>query len=92
MMKPGEVVKVAFDVGWISQIFNKGHRIRVTVASTGAPSCPSASCPTYVVCFSPEPALQNPDWPTVYHVTEEKARRVLHLCSTSAENNKSRAE
>ncbi|MCX7398857.1 MAG: CocE/NonD family hydrolase [Planctomycetales bacterium] len=37
MMKPGAVVKVAFDVGWISQIFNKGHRIRVTVASTGAP-------------------------------------------------------
>ena len=37
MMKPGEVAKVAFEVGWISQIFNKGHRIRVTVASTGAP-------------------------------------------------------
>ena len=37
LMQPGEVVKVAFDVGWISQIFNKGHRIRVTVASTGAP-------------------------------------------------------
>lgn len=37
LMTPGEVVKVAFDVGWISQIFNTGHRIRVTVASTGAP-------------------------------------------------------
>jgi predicted acyl esterase len=24
-------------VGWISQVFNKGHRIRVTIASTGAP-------------------------------------------------------
>jgi predicted acyl esterase len=36
-MKPGEIVRVAFDVGWISQIFNKGHRIRVTVASTGSP-------------------------------------------------------
>jgi len=24
-------------VGWVSQIFNAGHRIRVTVASTGAP-------------------------------------------------------
>lgn len=36
-MKPGEVTKVAFDVGWLSQIFNKGHRIRITVASTGAP-------------------------------------------------------
>ena len=36
-MKPGEVYKMAFDVGWLSQIFNKGHRIRVTVASTGVP-------------------------------------------------------
>lgn len=36
-MKPGEVTKVAFDVGWLSQIFNKGHRIRITLASTGAP-------------------------------------------------------
>lgn len=37
MMEAGKVYKVAFDVGWTSQIFNKGHRIRVTVASTGAP-------------------------------------------------------
>lgn len=37
LMQPGEVVKVAFPVGWMSQIFNRGHRIRVTVASTGAP-------------------------------------------------------
>jgi hypothetical protein len=36
-MRPGEVYKIAFDVGWISQIFNQGHRIRITVASTGAP-------------------------------------------------------
>jgi uncharacterized protein len=36
-LKPGEVAPVTFDVGWISQIFAKGHRIRVTVASTGAP-------------------------------------------------------
>ena len=37
LMTPGEVYKVAFDVGWLSQVFNKGHRIRVTIASTGAP-------------------------------------------------------
>jgi hypothetical protein len=36
-MEPGQIYKVAFDVGWLSQIFNRGHRIRVTVASTGAP-------------------------------------------------------
>ena len=37
LMTPGKVHKVAFPVGWMSQVFNKGHRIRVTVASTGAP-------------------------------------------------------
>ncbi|QDT32611.1 CocE/NonD family hydrolase [Thalassoglobus polymorphus] len=37
LMEAGNVYKVAFPVGWMSQIFNKGHRIRVTIASTGAP-------------------------------------------------------
>lgn len=37
LLVPGEVHKLAFDVGWVSQVFAKGHRIRVTVASTGAP-------------------------------------------------------
>ena len=37
LMTPGKVCKVAFPVGWVSQIFNSGHRIRVTIASTGAP-------------------------------------------------------
>lgn len=37
LLTPGEVTKLAYPIGWISQIFNKGHRIRVTVASTGAP-------------------------------------------------------
>lgn len=36
-MEEGKVYKVDFDVGWTSQIFNRGHRIRITVASTGAP-------------------------------------------------------
>jgi predicted acyl esterase len=36
-LEPGKVAKVAFDIGWTSQIFNKGHRIRITIASTGAP-------------------------------------------------------
>ena len=37
LMESGKVYKIAFPVGWMSQIFNKGHRIRVTIASTGAP-------------------------------------------------------
>lgn len=36
-MKSGEVYRLRFDMGWMSQIFNRGHRIRVTIASTGAP-------------------------------------------------------
>lgn len=37
LMEPGQIYKVAFDIGWMSQIFNRGHRIRITIASTGAP-------------------------------------------------------
>jgi len=37
LMEPGKVYPVSYDIGWMSQIFNAGHRIRVTVASTGAP-------------------------------------------------------
>ena len=37
LMTPGAVHRVAFPVGWMSQIFNTGHRIRVTISSTGAP-------------------------------------------------------
>lgn len=35
-MQPGKVYHVPFNVGWMSQIFNRGHRIRITVASTGS--------------------------------------------------------
>ena len=37
LLVPGKVYRVGFDVGSLSQIFNRGHRIRVTIASTGAP-------------------------------------------------------
>jgi predicted acyl esterase len=37
LMEPREVYKIAFPVGWMSQIFDKGHSIRVTIASTGTP-------------------------------------------------------
>lgn len=33
----GPAVKLAWHIGWTSIIFNRGHRIRVTIASTGAP-------------------------------------------------------
>ena len=37
LMEEGKIYPVTYDIGWLSQIFNKGHRIRVTIASTGAP-------------------------------------------------------
>lgn len=32
----GEPVRLTLNVGWLSQVFNRGHRIRVTIGSTGA--------------------------------------------------------
>jgi putative CocE/NonD family hydrolase len=37
LMARGEIHKLGYPIGWMSQIFNTGHRIRVTIASTGAP-------------------------------------------------------
>ncbi|MEP6668410.1 MAG: CocE/NonD family hydrolase [Chthoniobacter sp.] len=37
LLTPGEPAKLAWHIGWTSIVLNKGHRIRVTVASTGYP-------------------------------------------------------
>jgi predicted acyl esterase len=37
LLQPGEPAAICFDVGWTSITFNAGHRIRVLVASSGAP-------------------------------------------------------
>ncbi len=37
LLTPGEPAKLAWHIGFTSLIFNKGHRIRITIASTGAP-------------------------------------------------------
>ncbi|MDB6116441.1 MAG: cocE 3 [Verrucomicrobiaceae bacterium] len=37
LLVPGEIAKLAWDIGWTSIIINKGHQVRVTIASTGAP-------------------------------------------------------
>ncbi len=37
LLTPGEPAKLAWHIGFTSIIFNAGHRIRVTIASTGAP-------------------------------------------------------
>lgn len=70
-LKSGEIVPITFDVGWLSLIFNRGHRIRVTVASTGAPF------------FEPNPNTDQPltvDAPATTRV----ATNHLHLNPTHA--------
>ena len=37
LLTPGKPAKLSWHVGFTSLIFNKGHRIRVTIASTGVP-------------------------------------------------------
>ena len=79
-MEPGEIVEVSFDVGWISQIFNVGHRIRVTIASTGAPF------------YEPNPNTGEPltiDFPAitavannaVHHDKQHASRIIAPICS-----------
>lgn len=71
-MEPGKVYKVAFDVGWLSQVFNRGHRIRVTVASTGAPF------------FEPNPNTGEPltlEWPEKRVVAENTVQHNVQHAS-----------
>lgn len=37
LLTPGAPAKLAWHIGWTSIVLNKGHRIRVTIASTGYP-------------------------------------------------------
>ena len=71
-LQPGKVTEVSFDLGSLSQIFNRGHRIRVTVASTGAPFYgpnPQTNGP-----LSVEPAMGVAATNTVYHQRTHASR------------------
>jgi len=75
LLEPGKVCKIAFDVGWTSQVFNRGHRIRITVASTGAPFYepnPNTGEPLTVLPPSKTVVAKN----TVHH-NRQYASRVL---------------
>lgn len=37
LLEPGEPAKIAWHIGWTSIVLNTGHRLRVTISSTGAP-------------------------------------------------------
>lgn len=78
MMEPGKVYKVSFDVGWMSQIFNKGHRIRVTIASTGAPLYePNPQTGAPLTIAFPKDALAATN--TVHHNRRHASRMVAPM-------------
>jgi len=61
LLEPGKPARVAFDIGWLSQVFQPGHRIRVTIASTGAPF------------YEPNPNTGEPlalEWPSNARIAE----------------------
>ena len=73
LLTPGEVVKVAFEIGWLSQVFAAGHRIRITVASTGAPFYepnPNTGEPLGIELPTNVVVAKN----TVYHAPEQASR------------------
>eukprot|EP00913_Durusdinium_trenchii_P008998 g8464.t1 len=78
LLTPGKVTKVAFDVGWISQIFNKGHRIRVTVSSTGDPfyeSNPNTGKPLTIEFPKDAVIAKN----TIFHERDNQSRVIAPI-------------
>ena len=76
LLVPGEVAKLAWDIGWTSIIFNKGHRVRITIASTGAPyyePSPQTGAPISHFITTPVEAAIN----TVWHDASHASRVIL---------------
>jgi putative CocE/NonD family hydrolase len=83
LLVPGRVYRIAFDVGWLSQIFNRGHRIRVSVSSTGSDFYEPN--PNTGEAFGPTPAkrtvvAQN----RLYHDADQACRIIAPLRSAHA--------
>lgn len=75
LMKPGEIHKIAFDIGYLSLIFNKGHRIRISIASTGAPFY--APNPQTGEAFTVEPSAKMFVATHTLHHSGAQASRIL---------------
>jgi putative CocE/NonD family hydrolase len=87
-LEAGKVHKVAFDVGWTSQVFNRGHRIRITIASTGAPFYepnPNTGDPLTV-----EPPKTTVVATNTVHHHRQHASRILAPLQPPAERDRSR--
>jgi hypothetical protein len=76
LLVPGQVTKLAWDIGWVSIIFNQGHRVRITIASTGAPyfepNTQTGSPITHFVTESGVAAIN-----TIWHDTSHASRVIL---------------
>lgn len=72
LLTPGEITRLAWDIGWTSIVFNAGHRIRVTIASTGAPLYepnPQTGGPLSHFIEEPGAAAINTIWHDVVHAS-----------------------
>ena len=76
LLVPGEITKLAWDIGWTSIIFNQGHRIRITIASTGAPFYePNPQTGAAISHFIIEPGV--PAINTIWHDAAHASRVIL---------------
>lgn len=76
LLEPGRVTRLAWDIGWTSIIFNRGHRVRVTIASTGAPFYePNPQTGGPVTHFVTEPGVSAIN--TIWHDAKRASRVIL---------------
>ena len=77
LLTPGKIERVAFDLGWLSEIFNRGHRIRIAISGTGADFYEPN--PNTGEAFTIEPAVHTVvAKDTVYH-NRQYASRIIAL-------------
>jgi predicted acyl esterase len=76
LLVPGQVTKLAWDIGWVSIIFNKGHQVRVTIASTGAPYFePNTQTGGPITHFVTEPGIAAIN--SIWHDAKHASRVIL---------------
>jgi predicted acyl esterase len=76
LLVPGQVTKLAWDIGWVSIIFNKGHQVRITIASTGAPYFePNTQTGSPITHFVTEPGTAAIN--TIWHDAKHASRVIL---------------
>lgn len=78
LLVPGQVTKLAWDIGWVSIIFNQGHQVRVTIASTGAPYFePNTQTGGPITHFVTEPGIAAIN--TIWHDAKHASRVILPI-------------